>query len=102
RRPPPRGGRGVGPVGSPPPRPPPNPPPAAGAGGVPFGPQPVVSVLNHFRLRFLTVAVLTSLSALYRLPLKSPEYERHSSARGLMMAAGSSPPVSAPGRSGEI
>ena len=38
----------------------------------------------HFRLRFFTVVVLTSLSALYRLPVRSPEYERHSSASGFM------------------
>src|SRR5690348_13656574 len=63
----------------PPPRPPPPPPPpppagpAPAAGPVPAGPHPVVSVLTHFRLRFLTVAVLTSFKRLYRLPLKSPE-----------------------------
>src|SRR5690242_13779866 len=56
----------------PPPRPPPN-PPAAPAGGVPVGPQPVVRFVTHFRLRFLTVVALTSLSALKRFPLRSPE-----------------------------
>src|SRR5262245_50530712 len=79
---------GVAPPPPPPPRPPPPPPPpAAGAaaaapppaGPVPFGPHPVVSVVfTHLRLRFLTVVVLTCLRALYRLPLKSPEYVRHS------------------------
>src|SRR5262249_18090956 len=57
----------------PPPPPPPGPPAAPAAGAVPVGPQPVVSVLNHLRLRFLTVAVLTSFKALNRLPLRSPE-----------------------------
>ena len=58
----------------PPPRPPPN---AAPAGRrrrpVPVGPQPVVRLVTHLRLRFLTVFVLTCLSALKRLPLRSPE-----------------------------
>src|SRR5262245_35299276 len=62
-----------------PPRPPPPPPPPPapappGAGGcVPFGPQAVVIVEIHLRLRFLTVVVLTFFSALKRLPLRSPE-----------------------------
>src|SRR5688572_10031063 len=65
----------IDPPPPPPPRPPPRPPPAgaAGAGAVPFGPHPVGSVLCHFRLRFLTVAVLTCFSVLKRRPLRSPE-----------------------------
>src|SRR5512132_633258 len=64
-----------------PPRPPPNPPPPPNpapppapppAGPVPAGPQPVVRFETHFRLRFLTVFVFTSFSALKRLPLRSP------------------------------
>src|SRR5262245_47710600 len=67
------GAAGPPPPPRPPPRPPPNPPPAAPAGGVPFGPQPVVRLVTHLRLRFFTVVVLTSFSALNRFPLKSPE-----------------------------
>src|SRR5215216_4028488 len=67
---------GAGAAGAPPrppPPPPPNPPPAGAAGGVPAGPHPVVRFDTHFRLRFFTVLVFTSLSALNRLPLRSPE-----------------------------
>src|SRR5262245_20523993 len=68
------GAGGPPPPPRPPPRPPPNPPgPAAPAGGVPVGPQPVVRLVTHLRLRFLTVFVLTSFNALKRLPLRSPE-----------------------------
>src|SRR6476660_1776808 len=75
RRPPtPMGAPGPPPPPRPPPRPPPPGPPAAPpAGAVPVGPQPVVRVDTHLRLRFLTVLVLTSFNALKRLPLRSPE-----------------------------
>src|SRR4029450_838669 len=66
------GAAGPPPPPRPPPRPPPK-PPAAPAGGVPVGPQPVVRVVTHLRLRFLTVFVLTSFSALKRFPLRSPD-----------------------------
>jgi hypothetical protein len=36
-------------------------------------PHPVVKVLIHLRLRFLTVVVLTDFSVLNRRPLRSPE-----------------------------
>src|SRR5438093_230642 len=86
----------------PPPPPPPGPAPAPTAGPLPVGPHPVVSVLCHLRLRFLTVAVLTSFRLLKRLPLRSPEYERHSSVSGFTMSAGSRPPTCALGLSGPI
>src|SRR5262245_53930567 len=58
--------------------PPPPPPPAAAAAAPPpsprpFAPQPPLSGRIHLRLRYLTVSLLTSFSALNRLPLRSPE-----------------------------
>src|SRR5690348_16565097 len=57
-----------------PPNPPRPPPPPSVGGAVPFGPHPVVMPFDtHFRLRFLTVSLLTSFRWLNRLPVKSPE-----------------------------